>query len=476
MQTDSRFRSNPPVRRRRNGVTLTPVMWALLIAFMLAVLLTACLTFLVVRDYFASRAQAPEIIPTFAPSNLPEQSSNVNPAEPLQEDTGPTPQAWNGEGRVNVLVMGLDYRDWEEGGPSRTDTMLLLSLDPAAHTAAVLSIPRDLWVNIPGFDYGKINTAYYLGELYHLDGGGPGLAIQTVENLLDLKINYYAQVDFNAFVSFIDLIGGVDIDVPEEITVDPIGQHNTVVLQPGLQTLDGATALAYARNRDTIGGDFDRSKRQQQVIVGIQSRIVDLELLPQLVKRAPEIYHQLSNGVHTNLTLDQIIRLGYESIRVPREAIHQGAIGPDQVTISVSPDGLDILLPDTDLIRQLRDELFTATGPVKPVITATELKELVKAEGARISVLNATYTIGLAAETTEFLTANGVNVAETGNAQKITSQTSIIDYSGKPNTTQFILQVMQMDASHIYSQYDPNSNVDIVILLGEDWAQNNPMP
>jgi hypothetical protein len=161
---------------------------------------------------------------------------------------------------------------------------------------------------------------------------------------------------------------------------------------------------------------------------------------------------------------------------VPREAIHQGAIGPDQVTISVSPDGLDILLPDTDLIRQLRDELFTATGPVKPVITATELKELVKAEAARISVLNATYTIGLAAETTEFLTANGVNVAETGNAQKITSQTSIIDYSGKPNTTQFILQVMQLDASHIYSQYDPNSNVDIVILLGEDWAQTNPMP
>jgi hypothetical protein len=249
-----------------------------------------------------------------------------------------------------------------------------------------------------------------------------------------------------------------------------------VVLQPGLQTLDGAVALAYARNRDTIGGDFDRSQRQQQVILAIQSRIVDLDLLPQLVRRAPEIYNQISNGVNTNLTLDQIVRLGWESVRVPREAIRQGAIGPDQVTISISPDGLDILLPDTDLIRQLRDELFTASGPVQPVVSASELKDLVNDEAASISVLNATYTIGLAAETTEFLTSNGITIAETGNAQEIVAQTAIIDYSGKPNTTQYLLQVMQIDGSHVYSRYDPNSHVDVVILLGEDWAQNNPMP
>ena len=129
--------------------------------------------------------------------------------------------------------MGLDYRDWEGEGPSRTDTMMLLTLDPVSRTAGMLSIPRDLWVNVPGYDYGKINTAYYLGELYNLPGGGPGLAEQTVNELLGVDINYYAQIDFSAFENFIDQIGGIDVEVPYELTVDPIGPGNTVTLPAG---------------------------------------------------------------------------------------------------------------------------------------------------------------------------------------------------------------------------------------------------
>jgi LCP family protein required for cell wall assembly len=131
--------------------------------------------------------------------------------------------------------MGLDLRDWEGGGPSRTDTMLLYTLDPVTHSAGMLSIPRDLWVNIPGFEYGKINTAYYLGEAYDTPGGGPGLAIETVEELLGIPINYYGEVDFDAFVRLVDEIGGIEINVPEEISVDPLGPHNTVTLDPALR-------------------------------------------------------------------------------------------------------------------------------------------------------------------------------------------------------------------------------------------------
>jgi LCP family protein required for cell wall assembly len=230
--------------------------------------------------------------------------------------------------------MGLDLRDYEGEGPSRTDTMMLVTMDPVSRTAGMLSIPRDLWVNIPGFDYGKINTAYYLGEMYDLPGGGPGLAVQTVEELSGVDINYYAQVDFSAFENFISEIGGVKVDVPYEITVDPIGPHNTVTLQPGLQTLDGPTALAYARNRETFGSDFDRADRQQQVVMAIFDQITSLGTLPKLIANSPIIYSNLKNGIHTNLNLKDTISLAWTVAQIPRENIKRGLIGPNEVTMS----------------------------------------------------------------------------------------------------------------------------------------------
>ncbi|MFU8827689.1 MAG: LCP family protein, partial [Brevefilum sp.] len=102
----------------------------------------------------------------------------------------PSPEPWDGISRVNLLLMGLDYRDWEAGETPRTDTMMVLTYDPLSKTAGMLSIPRDLWVPIPGFEYNKINTAYYLGEVYNLPGGGPGLAMKTVEELVGVPIHY----------------------------------------------------------------------------------------------------------------------------------------------------------------------------------------------------------------------------------------------------------------------------------------------
>ena len=129
----------------------------------------------------------------------------------------PKPDPWDGVSRVNLLLLGLDYRDWEAGEIPRTDTMMLLTFDPLNNSAGMISIPRDLWVPIPGFEYNKINTAYYLGEMYNLPGGGPGLAMKTVEELLGVPIQYYAQIDFQAFVDFIDHIEGVTVTFEDEI-------------------------------------------------------------------------------------------------------------------------------------------------------------------------------------------------------------------------------------------------------------------
>src|SRR6185436_10667995 len=118
------------------------------------------------------------------------------------------PPAWDGASRITVLLIGLDYRDYiANAGAPRSDTMILLTIDPLTKTAGMLSIPRDMWVNIPGFGYSRINTAYSSGEGSKLPGGGPELARKTVEQFIGVPIQYYAQIDFFTFVEFIDLIG-----------------------------------------------------------------------------------------------------------------------------------------------------------------------------------------------------------------------------------------------------------------------------
>jgi LCP family protein required for cell wall assembly len=464
--------------RNSSRLKMNPILWGLLFVFLVTLTATVYLTYSVVHDAAASRlglATPPGFSATESPlANLP----GVNVNSPLQTDNGPAPVPWDGANRVTILVMGLDYRDWEGEGPSRTDTMMLLTMDPVSRTAGMLSIPRDLWINIPGFDYGKINTAYYLGELYHLSGGGPGLAIQTVEQLLGVDINYYAQIDFAAFENFVDQIGGVEVDIPYELTVDPIGPGNTVTLQAGIQRLDGPTTLAYARNRDTFGADFDRADRQQQVVMGIFDQITSLGALPKLITNSPTIYNNLRYGIHTNLSLKEIISLAWTAAQIPRENIKRGLIGPNETSRTFSADGMDILLPDIEAVRAVRDEVFSTTSGVSPAATVylSNPEELRQAESATVSVLNATITPGLASQTTEYLQNLGINVTNTGNAEERSDATIIIDYTGKPYTVQYLVDLLDIQPNSIYSRYDPNSQTDIAILLGTDWAENNPMP
>jgi polyisoprenyl-teichoic acid--peptidoglycan teichoic acid transferase len=463
---------------RLSRITMTPVLWGLLVVFLVTLIATVYLTYTVVHDVTAAGGSSNNPPSLSLGENPLENQPGININAPLQAQNGPAPVPWDGANRVSILIMGLDYRDWEGEGPSRTDSMMLVTMDPVSRTAGMLSIPRDLWVNIPGFGYGKINTAYYLGELYDLEGGGPGLAVETVQELLGVDINYYAQVDFAAFETFINQIGGIDVDIPYEITVDPIGPHNTVTLAQGVQHLDGPTALAYARNRETFGSDFDRADRQQQVVMAVFDQATSLGALPKLLANSPTIYNNLRSGIHTNLTLKEIISLAWTVAQIPKENIKKGLIGPNEVTISVSPDGMDILLPDMDAVRAVRDQVFATTSGIAPAATAyvSNPEELRQAESATVSVLNATTTPGLASETTDFLNSKGINVTVTGNAEEQSDTTVIIDYTGKPYTVQYLVELLGIQPNSIYSRYDPNSQVDIAILLGADWAANNTMP
>ncbi|MBN1146342.1 MAG: LCP family protein [Anaerolineales bacterium] len=456
---------------------------AVLAGFSIAAMLAGYLTYVIVRDFVAGweMTDLPGITVRDATAT-PDPSSGVVPTPDLSlppiSAANPTPPPWDGADRVSLLIMGLDYRDWAAGeGPPRTDTMIVLTIDPINRTAGMLSVPRDLWVNIPGFEYGRINTAYQLGEAYQVLGGGPQLATDTVELLLGVPIDYYAQVDFGAFVRFIDEIGGLEIYIPQKITVDPLGEDNTILLKKGIRKLSGEVALAYARTRKTEGGDFDRSNRQQIVILATRQKLLKADNLPKLIAKSPVLYNELSSGIRTNMSLDQIIRLAWLASQIPLENIKRGIIGTDHVTFVKSPDGTqDVLKARTEKIRELRDEIFTVDGPTKPLAVSMDLAELIRTEGARLTVLNGSYTAGLAARTTEYLVSQGFNVVETGNSERFTSYTEITFHTGKPYTLKYLVELMQISEFRIRHFFDPASSADIVIILGDDWAANNPMP
>jgi LCP family protein required for cell wall assembly len=376
---------------------------------------------------------------------------------------------WDGTSRVTVLVMGLDYRDWSAGeGPSRTDTMMLLTMDPLNNTAGMLSIPRDLWVSIPGFDNGRINTAYFLGEAYQMPGGGPGLALKTVEQLLGVQINYYAQVDFGAFIRFVDELGGVKVDVPKKIKIDPI-VGDPVKLKPGRQVLYGELALAYARARNTPGGDLDRALRQQQVIFGIRERLLKPENLSLLISKAPALYSEIASGVQTNMTLEELVKLALLAQKIPEEDISRGAISANEVIFAESPDEQSVLVPLPEKIRQLRDEVFlVSTGTLGPLLPGTS-QERMAAEGAKIILLNSSLVEGLASRTQAYLQTLGANVIEISNGE-FTNLTRILDYTGNPHTVQYLTELFGVLPGYYELQYDPSSPVDVVVTLGADWS------
>jgi LCP family protein required for cell wall assembly len=451
------------------------------VAFLVAALATAVVAFSFVRQFIVTTTsfQLPGIAIQAQTTNEAGELVDVAPQMP----SGFSPDPWDGSSRVNILVMGLDYRDWSAGeGPARTDSMMLFTFDPVSKTAGMLSIPRDLWVEIPGFGHDKINTAYFLGEGAQLPGGGAGLAVKTVEQFLGVKINYYAQIDFGAFERFIDTIGGVkiELDPDEHIRVQLIGEEGTRVIDGGRQTLNGAYALAYARARHTEDGDFARANRQQEIILAIRNQMLRPEVTAMLLTHGFQIYQDLSSGVNTNMSIDEMFSLAWamkdindweitQAIIAPEACNLPGCVGEDYVTLGTSPDGLSILKPLTENIRILRDHVFS-TGSVRSVAAVnTESSQLMLAEAAQISVNNGSGVAGLAESTSAFLQNKGFMVASVGNAD-VVSATTLIDYTGNPYTLQYLVELMGVSPTHIFSRYDPASQIDVEVIVGPNWT------
>lgn len=337
----------------------------LVVAFVLSAIVGSFIIFNLVRDLTAGYTGVG--LNPFRPIDQELDDTPAPGVTPTMVEFQETPQPWDGKARVTILVMGIDFRDWEAGeGAPRSDSMMLVTIDPITMQAGMLSIPRDLWVEIPGFGFNRINAAYAFGEGYRLPGGGPSLAVKTVEKLLGVPIQYFAVLDFRAFERIIDELGGLDIQVSERIKISAIDRHERW-LEPGIHHLDGPDTLAYARARKGAGGDFGRAERQQQVIRTVLDRLVSLDMLPTLIMRAPALYQELASGVRTNLALEQMVSLAWIAIKVSQDHIRQGVIGPPKmVGFYTRPNGAQVLRPVPDQIRQLRNYIFTETSAFGP--------------------------------------------------------------------------------------------------------------
>jgi polyisoprenyl-teichoic acid--peptidoglycan teichoic acid transferase len=416
----------------------------------------------------------------------PENGTEIQPELTPEAVVPPSelPPAWDGASRVNILVMGLDYGDWaaDRTGPSRTDSMILLTIDPITKTGGMLSLPRDLWVNIPGFDHGRINTAHALGDSYKLPGGGPALAAKTVEDFLGVPVQYYAVISFDAFTRMVDEIGCINIWAFEDLDIDPLGKGNTIHLTKDKgYCMDGATLLAYARNRKTEGGDVDRAKRTQQTILALKDTVMDPANFTTLISKAPALYQELASGIKTNLSFDDALKLAMLVKDVSTENIESNVINYSMTTLAsvLSDDGkpMSILVPQPDKIRELRDQMFAESGSIKPMAQGEPI-QLALDEGASLEVLNGTYTAGLAGTTGDYFKSLGMNVAVVGNPDQLGyPRTVIIDHRGKPYMTKYLLDLFKTTAaSQFQIKFDPASPADVTIILGDDWAYNNPMP
>ena len=469
----------PPVRRRRKRARHRSALpnWALgaLVGFFIfATGLAAYVVFVAVRDLVASVE-----LPGSAGPGASQGTVSVAAAEETAETGGAALPftAWQGADRVTVLVMGVDERAEVETDTTafRTDSMMLLTIDPIGETAGMLSIPRDLWVQIPGFEErDRINSANFKGDVFRLPGGGPALAKKTIEANLGVAVDFYVRINFTAFETFVDEIGGIDIDVPQAINdpkyPDCCYGYDPFYIDAGPQHLDGRTALKYARTRATFGGDFDRATRQQQVILAVRDKVLNLDSLPTLLTRAPVLYNALADSYDSDMTLDQMISLGLLASEIDRANI-QSAVIDNQYILApyTTPDGAQVIILDTFLFRELRDEMFYTPGPL--LAASSDPAELLAVESAAIEVQNGSTQEGLATATADYLTAQGLNVAVVGNADRFDyTSTVIVDFKGRPYTTRWLAEQFGISSASIFAQSDPNNAVDVRLIVGADFV------
>jgi LCP family protein required for cell wall assembly len=257
--------------------------------------------------------------------------------------------------RTNILFLGLDRRP-EQGYAVRSDVLMLVTAYPAGPRLALLSIPRDLYVDIPRRGTGRINAAHFWGESARV-GDGPALAMETVAANFGVPVDGYVRLDFDGFRAVVDAVGGIDVVVEEAIVDDayPTEDYGTMRIEipAGLQHMDGETALRYVRSRHA-SSDFDRAARQQQVLIALARRLSNPTSWPRL----PALGRAIIGNLDTDVGPGVLAQLLIAGLRVGPEDIEHHVIDRDMTRPWTTPTGGAVLLPLWEAIDPLIEDVF----------------------------------------------------------------------------------------------------------------------
>lgn len=273
---------------------------------------------------------------------------------PVLPEAAPFPTSCDGPGRMNILVIGMDGRSENYDRAARADALMVVGVNFGDKTAQILSIPRDLWVQIPEvggnpLHENRINTAYGAGLLGNYPGGGPAFQAYTISQNFGIRIDRTVVLNFTAFENAIDTVGGVDLEVSKAIHDEkyPDDEGGTLVLDipAGWVHMDGKTALMYARTRHQ-DSDFGRMRRQQQVMMALRDKLFSPEVIPVLPSLAQLLYY----SVRTDVSLDEMALLGCVGPQISPESITRIVIDTTMVEAFRTDGGAQVLRPKMDLI------------------------------------------------------------------------------------------------------------------------------
>lgn len=387
------------------------------------------------------------------------------------------------DGRVNILLAGNSADDKGHQGGTLTDSIMLLSIDTRNHQAFMLSVPRDLYVSIPGHRHQKINAVYPDGNASHFSqngypNGGMGLLEKTISQDFGIPIHYYALIDYNAFKQSVDAVGGIDINIqsPDKRGLyDPdidyaTGKKLVPKTSNGWHHLNGQQALDLARARgDAYGSygfpqsDFDRTAHQRQMLLALKSKATSAGVVTNPV-RLGELFDSIGNNVKTDLTLSNVHRLYDLTKDIGGNNIQSlslnNANGKNLLMNYTAPNGESALAPAVGLdnYSQIRAYLQRLTSN-NPVVK----------ENATVVLLNATDVVGLAAKQQTFLESKYINVTQIADATANRATTQVIDNSGgKMPSTLKLLQSVYGSNVTTQNPYKAYSQASFIVVLGAD--------
>lgn len=386
-------------------------------------------------------------------------------------------------GRVNILMAGNSADDPGHGGANLTDSIMVISIDTKDNTAFLLSIPRDLWVDIPGYGHAKINEAYVDGQAGNFSApgytkGGMGLLEEVIHQNFGLTMNYYALVNYGALRDSVNAVGGINVTIQSS---DPRGLYDPsidyathgplVKLTNGEHQLNGEAALDLARARgDAYGSygfaesDFERTQNQRLIVLALKNKVLTAGVLANPIALS-NLFDSIGKNVTTNFTLSEARRLYDISKNINNSNVQSvslnAANGKNLLANYAAPNGESALIPAAGLDNFSQIQAFA---------TRLTTNNAVIREGASVEVLNGTQTSGLAAQAQTTLVAKGLNVTGAGNAAAVAT-TTIIDASGgkDPATLQLLKQLYGSKVTTT----NPYANVyadTFIVVIGADRA------